>query len=423
MNEIKKRKIMWLCNARFSKEKIRTTASWLQPLAECLQQLGKVDIVNVTTGNVRQTICEEIDGIKQYVLPMPSVSHYGQVPSREFCLALSKIEGEVKPDLVHVWGTEGIWASAFQQGAIKTKAFLDIQGILSSYYYYYYGGLTFWELLRCVHLKEILMPWRNLCFKKRIFKKRGEVEIEAIKSFDTISYQSEWVRRHLSFVAPTARFISTKIMLRKSFYTADAWKYKCPSDSPVVFTTASGSIPYKGIQVLMKSIQLLKDKYPGIQLRIAGNMHIGNRLQDGFSVYIQNLIKRLGIQNNVVELGPIDETQIVKELQGANVCVIPSFVETYCLAFAESMIVGTPTIASFAGAMPELARHEEECLFYNSIDFQVCASFIDRLVQDRSLAERLSENGRARRMKENDMDTVVKTQQEIYNKVLENEHI
>ncbi len=68
--------------------------------------------------------------------------------------------------------------------------------------------------------------------------------------------------------------------------------------------------------------------------------------------------------------------------------------------------------------MPELAENGKEALFYNSVDYYTCASLIDKVLQDRGLAEKLSENGRARRMKENDIDTVVKTQLAIYNKVL-----
>ena len=87
------------------------------------------------------------------------------------------------------------------------------------------------------------------------------------------------------------------------------------------------------------------------------------------------------------------------------------------------MIVGTPTIVSFAGAMPELAENGKEALFYNSVDYYTCAALIDKVLQDRGLAEKLSENGRTRRMKENNMNTVVKTQLVIYNKVLNYEFI
>mgnify|MGYP000665879829 CR=1 FL=1 len=93
------------------------------------------------------------------------------------------------------------------------------------------------------------------------------------------------------------------------------------------------------------------------------------------------------------------------------------------LAFAESMIVGTPTIASFAGAMPELARHGEECLFYNSIDFQMCASYIDDLIQNRDLAELLSVNGRNRRLRENNVRAVIETQLKNYEIMIGDESI
>ena len=44
------------------------------------------------------------------------------------------------------------------------------------------------------------------------------------------------------------------------------------------------------------------------------------------------------------------ECGLIKYL--CNVCVIPSFVETYCLALAEAMIVGCPTVVSYTSALP-----------------------------------------------------------------------
>ena len=417
------KKILWLCNVKFVEEKTKVTGGWLQPLAELLQASGQVSIFNVTKGNVNGIQHDNYKGIEQWVIPDFKTSGYGQIPSQEFCKALSEIENKVNPDLVHIWGTENVWVSAYAQGAIKTKAFIDIQGILSSCYYYYYGGMTFKDILRSIHLKEILMPWRTLFHKKEVFKQRGKIETECLKKFKYISYQSEWVKNQLSFINPTATYLPTRILLRNSFYTASPWTYKDNGNAPIIFTTASGAIPYKGIHILFRSIRLLKDIYPDIQLRVAGNMLIGNRLLDGYSIYLKKQIKSLGIENNVTCLGPIDEIQIVKELQNANVCVIPSFVETYCLAFAESMIIGVPTIASFTGAMPELGKHGEECLFYNPIDFQTCAHYIDLLIKDKELAESLSENGRAKRLIENKKETVLQTQLDNYMKILENKNV
>ena len=99
-------------------------------------------------------------------------------------------------------------------------------------------------------------------------------------------------------------------------------------------------------------------------------------------------------------------------------CVVPSFIETYCLAFAEAMMVGTPVVCSFAGAMPELADEGEEALFYNSMDYVECAAKIDRLLQDKELASRISEKARARRFIENDPETIVNKQISNYEELL-----
>ena len=411
-------KILWLCNICFSDSKIKTTASWLQPMAEFLQNNPEIQIYNITLGNVSVPQKSDYSGIIQWVIPRTKLFHHGQVSSHRIYTMISTIESEIKPDLVHIWGTENIWCDAYSKGYIKSKTLLDIQGLLALYYYYYYGGLTTKDILKCIYLKEMLMPWRNLFYKKSVFKLRGIIETECIKNFSYISCQSNWVNNYISFINPNAILFSTNIILRKKFYTADAWQYK-NSSSPIIFTTASGAIPYKGIHIALKVIQILKEKYPKIQLRIAGQMKIGNHLVDGYSIYIHKLIKSYQIEENITLLGPIDEIQIVQELQKCNACIIPSFVETYCLAFAEAMIVGVPTVVSYAGAMPELAKDKEEALFYNSNDFYAAASHIDNLLQNKELAEKISKNCRERRMRENAITKVVENQIRIYKQIIE----
>ena len=414
---MQKYKILWLCNLPFTYEMLTSTGGWLQPLAEMLQLSGKVEIFNVTSGNISEVQASECNGIKQWILPHNKNRFHSQVASRHFCEMVAEIEKEVNPDLVHIWGTESVWVSVYAQGYIKNKAFVDIQGILSSSYYYYYGGLRFTELLRSLGIKEILKPWSSLAYQKYSFKRRGKVELDSLKHFNYISYQSEWVRRELALTCPNALFLKTKIMLRSSFYDAAPWQYKGRKNAPVVFSTASGSISYKGFHILLRAIGWLKAKYPNIQLHIAGQMK-GRLMKSGYTKYLESLIRELGLVENVVFLGSIDEHQIVTELQNADVTVIPSFVETYCLAFAESMMVGTPTIASYAGAMPELAEDGKEAFFYNSMDFISCAYYIDQLVTDKELSMRLSANGRAKRLVENDRETVLQTQLNIYNTLI-----
>lgn len=412
-------KILWLSNISFSLQKNNATGSWLQPMAE--QLASSITLVNVTDGIVEMPTSSNFKNIKQWIIPA-MVSNYGQEASTETCSIVKDIIEKEKPDLVHIWGTEKFWASIYRKGYIIAPAILEIQGLLAPYTEYYYGGLSIKEIFQSIHLKEIIMPSRTLFHKKEVFRKRGMSETANIKSFKHISYQSQWVKNYISFVNPSAILYPTKIMLRKAFLDSQKWNFHNVGDSPVVFSTCSASVTYKGMHIIIKAIALLKSKYPKIKLKLAGSINVGNKLLDGYSVFLNKLIKKYGLQENVIYLGSLDENQIITHLQEANACVIPSFIETYCLAFAESMMVGTPTIASYAGAMPELAVDGEEALFYNSMDYYSCAALIDKVIQDKKLAEHLSEKGRIRRMKENDITAVVSRQIEIYKEVLEYEH-
>ena len=410
------KKVLWLCNLAFSDQAIKG-ASWLQPLAEKLQQSNKILILNISVGNVSKITYTEYKGIKQWILPQSKQKQYGQTATYKRCKEVQNIIESEKPDLVHIWGTEIFWASIYAKGFIKTKTLIDIQGLLYAYTDFYLGGLTINEILNTIHIKEILMPWRNLFTKQQIFFKRGQVELRYIKKFEHISIQSQWVRNLLQQVNPIAHYYPTRILLRDNFYTAQPWSYK-NTTSPIIFSSCAAAVSYKGIHVLLKSLALLKKEYPEIQLHLAGKIMVGDKLQDGYSIFLKKLIKKLNLQSNIVLLGSIDESNIIKELQSCSVCVIPSFIETYCLAFAEAMIIGVPTVTSYTGAMPELATHEKETLFYNSLDYRNAASHISRLIKDQALAEQISQNARKRRLQENAPQLVLNTQLNIYKSIL-----
>ncbi len=411
-------KILWLCNSKFSSDKIKTTGSWLQPLCEQLSQIEGIELYNITEYVGSTIIREDIQNIQQWCLPQDKhAKNNHQIASDEFCRDVADIIDSIKPDIVHIWGTETIYPSIYNKGYIKYPCLLEIQGLLSSYYHFYYGGLTFKEILKCMHLKEFILPWRSLLFKRSAFKKRGITECESINKFKNIAVQSNWTLEQLHNINTDFNVYYSMIMLRKPFYEAEQWKYK-QTDAPIIFTTASGAIPYKGMQIALKALALIKKNYPKATLRIAGNMHIGNLLQDGFSIYINNLIHKYSLEDNVVLLGSIDASQIVDELQRCNVCLIPSFVETYCLAFAESMMVGVRTVVSYAGAMPGLAKDKDEAIFYNSNDFISCSQRIIEIVTNKELSEHLSSKCRKRRVIENDISSVVSNQMNVYNKIL-----
>jgi glycosyltransferase involved in cell wall biosynthesis len=411
------KKILWLCNCAFSDDAITGTGSWLQPLAAMLQQTGKVQICNITSGAVSGVTRSDYMGIEQWIIPDRNKKS-GHVLAKKTCKEIRQLEEMIHPDMIHIWGTERFWTTLHVQDYLKAPVLLDIQGLIFACAEYYYGGLTFSEIFRCIHLKEIMMPWRTLFQKKNRFRKIGICEVQHLKAFKHISCQSEWVKGNISFILPDAKFYAASIMLRKEFYTADPWRFNDSRQYPVVFSMASGAITYKGIHVLLKAIAELKRIYPDIRLELAGSMNIGNRLLDGYSIFLKKLIKKLNITENVVYLGSLNAKQIIGHLQSCSVCVIPSFVESYCVALAEAMITGAPTVVSFAGAMPELGEHNKSLMFYNSLDHRTCASYISRLIDNKNLAISISGHARKIRLEQNDINRVINIQLQNYDSVL-----
>lgn len=407
-------RIVWLTSVRFSTDSITQTGTWLQPLAKSIAAKDGFEVYNITVGSNKTIQEERIGLLRQMIIPLnQSKERIETLENR-----LNTVLEEVKPDLVHVWGTESIWASINKENIVNNiPVLLDIQGLYHRLYDYYYNGLSPKEILKCLYIKEIIKPKLSIIASKKEYRRLGDIELKNLRTFRYISYQSTWVKEQLQLLNLDATLFSTKIALRNSFYK-HIWKKPNNGDHPVIFTISSGSIPYKGFHVLLKALALVKVQIPGIKLRIAGKFLSNSRIDNGYPHYIKWLIHTLELENNVEFVGPLDEDSIVKELLKADVSVIPSFIEAYCLAFAEAMLVGCPTVAAYSGSLPNLADDRKESLFYSPTDYPACAAKILSVLKDDSLSLSLSKKARERRLIENDINEVTNTQINIYESVI-----
>lgn len=416
-------KILWLSNVEFSDVSLRGSGTWLQPMAEGLLDRHKdLTIVNVTEGVVTEIKMHNVGKISQFVIPRRRDFFYTHRPQHQSCANVARILDETKPDLVHIWGTESIWAQMHPLGVFKGyKLLLDIQGLLYTCSEAYYANLTFTQVLRSLSFKDLLLPFRSMQYCKYVYGVNGEIEKKSLASFTDISYQSEWVYGNLQLLNNKATYHPTKILLRRAFYDkADSWKCNSDGRSPILLTVCSGPIPYKGLHVLLQAVREVKKMFPDVELRIAGEFksRLTSLLNNGYFNFLIKLIKKYDIKDNVKFIGKLDEHQIIEEEKSADVFIVPSFVESYCLVLAEAMIVGIPCVVSYAGALPNLAEDEREALFYSPSDYHICAFNICRLLNNRALSSIISKNAVKRRLKDNDPDDVIDTQMNIYKELL-----
>jgi D-inositol-3-phosphate glycosyltransferase len=113
--------------------------------------------------------------------------------------------------------------------------------------------------------------------------------------------------------------------------------------------------PLKGIDILLGAAAELAMEHDCSVLVIGGD----SSAQQGEIAYLRNLAARLGIAERVSFLGSVDHERLPLYYSAADVCVVPSFYESFGLVALEAMACGTPVVASRVGGLAGTVRDGE----------------------------------------------------------------
>ncbi len=407
-------KVIWLSNIVQSDEDIKGTGTWLQAMAQGLINSDQVEIGNIAWGKVAQPVRRDSGQIRQWIVPIAARLTGNGLPSNRLVAEIAKIVDEFSPDLVQIWGTENYWGLLTARNLIRGPALLVMQGVRLVCARVYNGGLSFWEQMSCIGVKEIIR--KSTIFQgRRRFAKWGILEREIIENHSFISTQSEWMAAWVRSINESCLIFHSDLPLRGSFCNAAPWEF---SGNPVFFCSASYAHPYKGLHVAVRAIAILKRDFPDVRLHIAGIHQRTGIRRDGYVDWLNREVERLGVKPNVVWLGALNDSEIVEEMRSAAGMVLPTYIESYCLAMVESMMVGIPSVVSYVGALPFNAVDERSALFFAPGDEAMCAYHLRRLLTDRALAERISQGAREIALVRNNTNRIIRDQIGIYHQVL-----
>lgn len=412
-------KVLWFSNRIFESTEDKKSGTWLTALGPSLVDTGKITLANISIGHVNEITKADCRNIKQWLIPYQKIGKNG-VPSTPIITGIQEICNEFKPDIIHVWGTENYWGLLTARNYLTGNVVLSMQGILASIVPVFYGGLTFSDRLKCLGLRELIFPEQSIFREKKKMRSRINVEKEIIKGHQYIISQSEWVKFQVENLNQNVISFHTERALREEFINCKKWTelHKTSSTSPIVFTT-SLSVPYKGLHVLIKTIAVLKKKFPSIKLIVGGHFIKNGIKQSGYDKWLFKLITTWNVENNIIFVGSLNAEKLVQYLGQSDVFINPSFVESYSLTVAEAMSVGTPTVVSFAGAMPELLGDDETALYFSPGDHMACARQISRFLGDFEFSNKASLRIQAISVQRNDLSIIVLNQLKIYQNIIE----
>ena len=178
------------------------------------------------------------------------------------------------------------------------------------------------------------------------------------------------------------------------------------SNNTVVY--AGRLAPEKNIDVLIRAVALAKEKISDINLAIAGS----GQLEAG----LKQLVKELGLENEVKFLGTLSKADLAKLYQAAEIFSIASTSETQSLTLMQALACALPAVAVDARALPEYVN-EKNGFVVKVGDVKAMAEKFVLLLRDKKLRGELS-LGAAEYVKQFSAPNIAKDWENLYSQII-----
>jgi glycosyltransferase involved in cell wall biosynthesis len=422
----KKVKILWLINiplpeaSLLMKEKLSPFGGWLINAAKDLSNQEGIELSIAFPSN-KASKFKELEGEK--------VNYYPFAPIKESDTKIIKendnfknLLNSVKPDIVHIYGTEMAHTLSMVNACNKLniKTVISIQGLVSIIEKHMYSGLP----LHAVYGKTLRNFIRkdNVSGLKRIFEHRGKNEVAAIRNVRNIIGRTTWDKACVLQINPKVRYFHCNETLREEFYE-HKWKLnKCERYSILL---SQGQYPIKGLHYMLEAMPLILKKFPKAKVYISGkDITKSDTFKDKLLItyygkYIKKMIKKLGLEGNVIFTGLLAEKKMCERYLNSHVFVCPSSIENSPNSLGEAMLLGVPCVASYVGGIPDLLRDKEEGFLYQADAPYLLAYYICEIFENENLALKFSKNAKDHALKTHDKDENMIKFFEIYNNILQ----
>ena len=393
-------KVLWIVNSLLNKFSLYlynkpSRGLWMDALLEDFNGKKGYEIIVATTDKIKKSVKFTDGNITYYALPDNVPLLYNENKKNNI-RAWQNLLDEEKPDLIQVWGTEFTHALCALRVAKNIPSIIYMQGYVGSIARYYQAGISYGELKQTKTFRDILRRDSILQQQKKYYKQANK-EAEMLTLSYAVICENDWCAINLKAAVPDLKTYRCPLSINKVFFNY-RWDINS-ADKFSVICTASG-YTIKGLHVLLRAICLLKQKYPEIKLYIPGTPQIANSgingliHKNGYKKYIENLIKRLDIRDNVIWLGTLTQEELAKEYTKHRVFVMPSAIENHSSSLKEAMIVGMPCVSSYVGGIPEYLRHGDNGFLYRFEEFAILAEYISKIFDDDNIAQKFSNNAR-----------------------------
>lgn len=338
----------------------------------------------------------------------------GVVESEEVIIPkLLKVIDDFKPDIIHVFGTEGIFSSI--QNKINVPVVVHLQGLITPCLNAYFPpnqSRNSFVFSRNFILKNLLGRGVFSSFKR--FKQQSIREQLNLSHAKYIMGRTHWDFSVSKIYAPDAQYFHVDEVLRPLFYNQFKQEYKLKETITIV-STLSDTI-YKGIDVLLKTAQLLKEQ-KGINFKW---QVIG---LDRESNLLHHNIRLLGIKPeecNIEFLGKKDPKKLISLLLQADIFIHPSYIDNSPNSVCEAQIIGLPVIACNVGGLSTLIEHNKTGVLVPSNGIYEIVSVLIDYTQQSEKYFFIGKNAREFALKRHNKEVIIDDLKKSYLQIINN---
>jgi len=389
---------------------------WLQALDIHMQEKVELHVAFYANWKERTFTCRKST---YHVIPSGSIRKsnirnilYPHIIQMEDTAAYLKIIERVRPDLIHIHGTENAYGTFVEK--VDIPVVCSIQGILTPYAYRTEGD-AYGELN--THVGRSGKGLRSILFEKGQKHQYGLMRLMAAREAKYIRHirnfigRTQWDHRVSSVMSPGSSYFKGDEIMRDVFYHAK-WALPPRQGSWIIHTTASDH-PMKGFITVADTIGLLHAAGVNVEWRIAG-------LSEDSSV-VRIARKRLGSsypEQALKLLGRIGADELAEKMTEAHLFVLPSYMENSPNSLCEAMMMGMPCVATNGGGTPSMICDGEEGLLVQPRDPWAMAGAIMELINDTSAAIHKGEAARRRALLRHDPSRIVDQVFGVYQTIL-----
>jgi glycosyltransferase involved in cell wall biosynthesis len=339
---------------------------------------------------------------------------FGQVVDEEELSDYLKIIDFVKPDLIHIHGTESPFRCILNK--IKIPVVFSIQGNLTVCAHKYTSGIELKYLSSHDYnlkggIKNILFS-KSFKYARKILIKNSLNELRDLQFCKNVIGRTDWDRRISSVMAPGRNYYHNDEILRDIFYD-EKWSLPERTDKFIIQSIA-GNSPLKGFETICEALfEINRTGIANVEWRVAG-------IEDS-NLIVKTVKKKLRKKfpsSGLVLLGNIKEKELLAKLKEAHLFVMASHIENSSNSLCEAMILGMPCIATCAGGTSSLLNDKLEGLIIQDGDPWAMAGAILELYNNKNQAVKYGEFARKRALIRHNKNLIIEELIGIYKNII-----